>query len=223
MAQRRSARRSVSAERQRMLLVITFGALALYLLLGASISLARRLAGALPPHLPGVSLIVAALACGAGVAAIILWRQIHGHVAQGWARRRTLLAAPALADWRTLTPTQFELAVGELLRDWGYRDIQHTGRGGDLAADLVCRDRSGALVIAQCKRYGERAAITSPQMQQFIGMIYAHHRADYGIFVTTSSFTGPARALAQQHHIRLIDGAELSRLARSQWRRSVIA
>ncbi|MBA2450151.1 MAG: restriction endonuclease [Chloroflexi bacterium] len=49
-------------------------------------------------------------------------------------------------------------------------------------------------------------------LQLFIGMTLLHHRADRAIFVTTSSFRRPARALAQKHDIRLIDGHEFARL-----------
>ena len=42
------------------------------------------------------------------------------------------------------------------------------------------------------------------------GIYYAvHHHAQISIFVTTTSFTEPARRLAQQHNIQLVDGASL--------------
>ncbi|HEY7975410.1 MAG TPA: restriction endonuclease, partial [Ktedonobacterales bacterium] len=96
-----------------------------------------------------------------------------------------------------------------------FREVRHTGSAGDLAADLTCRDGYGARVIVQCKRYAASTAVTSPEMQTFIGMIYTHHHAGYGIFVTTSSFTQPASALARQHNIRLLDGAALASLWRT--------
>jgi restriction endonuclease Mrr len=46
-------------------------------------------------------------------------------------------------------------------------------------------------------------------VQQFIGMMAVHHRADTGIYVTTSGFTQPALALGRQHRLRMIDGNEL--------------
>jgi restriction endonuclease Mrr len=49
-------------------------------------------------------------------------------------------------------------------------------------------------------------------MQLFIGMVYVHHKAEHGIYVTTSRFTDPAAALAREHDIMLIDGTELTRL-----------
>jgi hypothetical protein len=45
----------------------------------------------------------------------------------------------------------------------------------------------------------------------FIGMIYQHHRAGRGIFVTTSRFSAPAVTLANEHKIILWDGEALAR------------
>jgi restriction endonuclease Mrr len=39
-----------------------------------------------------------------------------------------------------LTPTQFEMAVVELLKFWGYAQVKHNGWRRDLAAGLVCYD-----------------------------------------------------------------------------------
>lgn len=231
MAQRRSARRSASGAQQRTLLALLFGALVVYLALKAVAPVALWLAQALPAQHPSSSLSalgtleVVALVCVICLtAAFCLWlgaRARRGAFGRGSARaaQRRL----ALDELRELSPTQFELAVGDLLREWGYTHVRHTGGGGDLAADLICRDRNGARVIVQCKRYGAGASVTSPQMQLFIGMIYAHHRADYGIFVTTSGFTAPARTLASAHHIRLVDGAALAELAQDHHRHDLIA
>jgi restriction endonuclease Mrr len=57
-------------------------------------------------------------------------------------------------------------------------------------------------------------------MQKFVGMIYAYHRADQGIFVTTSSFTQPALTLALQQNIKTLDGKELVALVQ-QWHHSI--
>jgi restriction system protein len=125
-------------------------------------------------------------------------------------RRRRLAHVHTLGHLLALTPTQFELTFGELLTRWGYRDVQHTGGGGDLAADLTCRTAAGQLLVVQCKRYAPGNLIGSPEVQKFIGMLTVHHRAQLGIFVTTSSFTQPALTLAHQHNLRTIDGQELT-------------
>ncbi len=217
MAQRRVARHHVSADAHRWLLALIFGAAALSLLSENVAPFAHALAGMLS-ETPGLSAPLAAVAAlgVAGVALVLRTRSRpaggrSGRIAWRW-QPRLGWSDPTrtLEDLRKLTPTEFELEVGAFLRRCGYRDVRHTGCAGDLAADLVCVDARGARVVVQCKRYGPGSAVTSPEMQLFIGMIYAHHRADYGIFVTTSTFTRPARALAEQHGIRLLDGASLS-------------
>jgi restriction system protein len=131
-----------------------------------------------------------------------------------WLRRRIQrrLRVRTLGELLSLTPAQFEEAVGDLLSELGYRDVRRVGGAGDLAADIQCRDPEGMSVIVQCKRYAPGTRIGSPVIQTFIGMQSIHHRADRGIFVTTSEFTQPAVTLARHHGLTLIDGAELSRL-----------
>lgn len=129
-----------------------------------------------------------------------------------WYDRRQRFRMHSLDQLLHLTPTQFEGAVGDLLHDLGYRDVRRVGGAGDLAADLFCRDAQGRSVVVQCKRYAPGKRIGSPTMQSFIGMVVVHHRAERGIFVTTSDFTQPAANLARDHNIALIDGEELGRL-----------
>ncbi len=139
-----------------------------------------------------------------------------------WSRERSkrqvdyLTRISTLQGLLSLTPTQFELAMCDLLKAQGYADVKHTGGSGDLAADIVCHDRAGNKIVVQCKRYAIGHLVSSPDMQAFIGMIYTHHRAQQGIYVTTSGYTEPARALARQHSIRAIDGDELVGLVQ-QW------
>lgn len=190
-------------------MALLVGAAALSLLLAPLEALGRQVACAMVGHPLWASLVGL---CAVGVVASALTLRAHrGSV-------RLFGSAQALDALRRLTPTRFELAVGDLLRARGYRDVRHTGGAGDLAADLTCRDTRGARVVVQCKRYRAGCAVTSLEMQQFIGMIYTHHHADYGIYVTTSTFTCPAAALAQQHGIRLLDGAALAARLRPQRR-----
>jgi restriction system protein len=121
-------------------------------------------------------------------------------------RHRTLL------ELLGLTPARFEAAIADLLRDVGYRGVRHVGGRGDLAADIVCHDQQGRSVVVQCKRYAPGQRIGSPEIQKFIGMVTVHHRADYGMFVTTTRFTEPAKQLAKQHGVVLYDDERLTAL-----------
>lgn len=122
------------------------------------------------------------------------------------------LRVQTIGELLMLTPTQFEEAIANLLNDHGYRNVQRVGGAGDLGVDITCRDPQGRSVAVQCKRYGPGKRVASKDLQLFIGMTTVHHRVDRGLYVTTSSFTQPAAALAEQHGIELIDGERLARL-----------
>ncbi len=115
----------------------------------------------------------------------------------------------------SLTPSEFEVAVARMLPRLGYRHVSVVGGSGDLAADIICTDKQGGLVVVQCKRKQPGQRVGSAEMQKFIGMISVHHEADAGIFVTTSEFTQPAIDLAERHGILLLDGQALGRMGRS--------
>ena len=110
-----------------------------------------------------------------------------------------------------LTPAEFEHAVAELIVPLGYTDVRVTGGAADLGVDVLCRDRKGHKVAIQVKRYQPGNDISSSAVQTFMGGMVAH-KAERGIIVTTSSSTGPARDLAQNQGIQMIDGAELTRM-----------
>ncbi len=122
------------------------------------------------------------------------------------------LRARTLGEMLGMTPTQFEQATATLLRDLGYRNVRRVGGSGDLCADIQCQDTEGRSVVVQCKRYAPGNRVGSPAIQTFIGMVTVHHRAERGIYVTTSDYTDPARALARRHGFDLLDGNDLARL-----------
>jgi restriction system protein len=131
---------------------------------------------------------------------------------QGQQANTCLTALNGIGEFLVLTPPEFEKCTGRILQSFGYRDVQHTGRGGDLMADLTATSPQGESTVVQCKRYAPGKAIGTPEIQKFIGMISVHHKAQKGVYVTTSTFSMPARNLAAQHAILLIDGATLIRM-----------
>jgi len=147
-----------------------------------------------------------------GIGALVLLTVVLGAYSVVRIQRRKRLRIRTLGELLALTPAQFEQAIAGLLHDTGYRSVRRVGRAGDLAADIVCKDARGRSVVVQCKRYAPGTKIGSPDVQTFIGMVTVHHRADYGIFATTSEFSAPAIALAKRHGVRLLDGSQLSRM-----------
>lgn len=138
----------------------------------------------------------------------------------GWRWLRAAAGFPYVEPFRVesigellmLTPTEFEEAVAQGLRERGYRHVQHRGGPGDLGVDITCLDPDGVRLAIQCKRYAPGNLVGSREVQLFIGMVTTEHRGARGAYVTTSAFTAPARTLADRHGIRLIDGVELARI-----------
>lgn len=114
-----------------------------------------------------------------------------------------------------LTPTEFEEVIGQMLASKGLQNVRRVGGSGDLSVDLLATDTHGNRVVVQCKRYNPGRSISSPELQKFIGMMFVQHKAQKGIFVTTSTFTQPAIDLAKDNNIVLIDGNALVRLMQS--------
>lgn len=110
-----------------------------------------------------------------------------------------------------LTASEFEVAVAAILRELGFRGVQRTGGSGDLSIDITCRDRDGARIGVQCKRYAPGNRVGSVEIQQFLGMVKFHHKLDHGLYVTTSDYTRAALQLAAQHNdLQLMNGLMLA-------------
>jgi restriction system protein len=126
------------------------------------------------------------------------------------ARRASL---KTLGDVLTLTDREFEELVADLMRLSGYARVTRVGGAGDLCADITAYDRDGNLVVAQCKRYAPDKKVGSPEIQKFLGMVNVYHRAKKGIFVTASTFSEPARKLAEASSgmLLLVDKDQLVR------------
>lgn len=113
-----------------------------------------------------------------------------------------------LGEVLTLRSDEFEELIGDLLRESFYTQVRRVGGSGDLAADLTAIDPQGRKVIVQCKRYSPEKTVGTPDLQKFIGMLIVEHKADFGIFVTTSSFSQKAieKAKEWQDVLQLVDG-----------------
>ncbi|MEU4117734.1 restriction endonuclease [Kitasatospora sp. NPDC028055] len=75
-----------------------------------------------------------------------------------------------------MDPTDFERACAALLVRDGFLQVQHSGRSGDLGADVTARDHLGRKVVLQCKHY--RKPVGSRDVQTFNGTARPEHGAD---------------------------------------------
>lgn len=128
------------------------------------------------------------------------------------------LAAELLKTVKECSPSFFERLVIDVLVKMGYGGSRKEagkaiGRSGDEGIDgIINEDRLGLDVIyIQAKRW--QAPIGRPEIQKFVGALQGH-RANKGIFITTSSFTRDAVDYVSKINskIVLIDGEQLSQL-----------
>jgi hypothetical protein len=110
----------------------------------------------------------------------------------------------AMEGLLSLTPKDFESAIVELLKFWGYTRVRRTGRGGD----IICRNAGGVPSVVHCKRSLPENLVESGEVETLLATM-AYRRAEQGVFVSTAGYTESARTLGNGHGIRMIDGIEL--------------
>lgn len=136
----------------------------------------------------------------------------------GYKQLRRTLAAELLQQVKQGSPAFFERLVVELLVRMGYGGTredagQVLGKSGDGGIDgIINEDRLGLDVIyLQAKRW--EGDVGRPDIQKFVGAL-AGHKANKGVFLTTSGYSKEARAYAASVSAKLvlIDGQMLAEL-----------
>jgi hypothetical protein len=113
----------------------------------------------------------------------------------------------------SLPPRKFEELIAELLSRDGF-DVQLTPPTRDGGRDILAAQRTAVgdhLTLVECKRYAQHRAVDVALVRALLGTV-EHERATAGLLVTTSSFTGPARAFAEpvRYRLTLKDYADLT-------------
>ncbi len=130
------------------------------------------------------------------------------------------LSLELLERIRNAPPAFFEELIVKLLLEMGYGGSREEagraiGKSGDDGIDgVIDQDRLGLdRVYLQAKRYKADNAIGSSHIQGFSGSLGVH-KANKGVFVTTSYFTAQAYDFAERHPLKmvLIDGKQLATL-----------
>ncbi|WP_283581682.1 restriction endonuclease [Ligilactobacillus hohenheimensis] len=115
-----------------------------------------------------------------------------------------------------LSPQKFELFCRALMQQLNIEIDEKLGMSpvGDGGIDgygyLTSDDLRTTRVALQAKKWGKNNSVSSPEIDKFRGAM-DKFRAEYGIFITTSSFTRSAVEAARRgtHVITLIDGEQL--------------
>lgn len=130
------------------------------------------------------------------------------------------LAQELLERIRMAPPEFFERLIVNLLLSMGYGGSaadagRALGRSGDDGVDgVIDQDALGLdQVYIQAKRYAGGNNIGSGAIRDFFGSL-DRHKANKGLFVTTSTFSASARETAEflSKRIVLIDGEQLTKL-----------
>lgn len=112
----------------------------------------------------------------------------------------------------SLTDRQFEEFVGVVMEiAYEHTHAQRVGKSGDEGADIFTNDPFGLRVVMQCKKWKPSSKVPSGEVQKLWAAINHHDARGGGWFVTTSTFTKPAKDYAHPHSgtIRLLDGPSL--------------
>ncbi|MFE5588552.1 restriction endonuclease, partial [Kitasatospora sp. NPDC056531] len=104
--------------------------------------------------------------------------------------------------------TEFERACADLLVRDGFTQVQHSGRSGDLGADVIARDHLGRKVVVQCKHYSR--PVGSRDVQTFNGTARPEHHAGVPVMIGLNGFTRDAEAFAARHDLVLVNRQTLT-------------
>ena len=140
-------------------------------------------------------------------------------IEQNYEKHQDRLKEELLQNIMDNPPEFFEELVLNVLVKMGYgrsrEDIKHTGGSGDGGIDgIIIEDPLGLdAVYVQAKQWTEET-VGRPDIDKFTGAL-TRTGASKGVFITTSNFSKPAKAAANESagpKIALIDGEELVQL-----------
>jgi restriction system protein len=124
-------------------------------------------------------------------------------------RASTVDRAGDLQAIRRLSWTDFEIAVGEVVRRQGYTVKERGGFHADGGIDLIAEGGKGRIAI-QCKHW-KVWSVNAPRVRELYGVVKGGGFVE-GWLVTCGVFSPPARSWARGKELRLIDGRELAGL-----------
>lgn len=100
----------------------------------------------------------------------------------------------------TMKGKEFEEYLRVLFQHRGYQ-VSMTPTTGDYGADLILSGKNRKIIV-QAKRYKKNVGLKAVQE---ISTAKSHYNADECWVVTNSSYTEPAKKLAQSNQVRLVD------------------
>ena len=134
-------------------------------------------------------------------------RRLHQHHTrlqrlEGTREDRPTVGVMAAMD--AMNGRRFEHHVAELLRRDGCTNVVVQGGRGDRGVDIIALTADGRRLVAQCKRFSPYLAITSPEVQKFVGSAKVLYGAEVALFVATCPFTPDALSIAAEAGITAV-------------------
>lgn len=126
--------------------------------------------------------------------------------------RRRLDQVESAEDIRDLTWRDFEKLLCEAFRRQGYV-VEHSGQASADGGVDIRLMRSGQKSLVQCKHW-KSWQVGVKVVRELLGVVTSE-RAQWGILVTSGTFTNDAIEFANKNGIQLIDGRELGLLIES--------
>lgn len=120
-------------------------------------------------------------------------------------RKKHMYDAITVAAVDSMDGLEFERYLADLLRKRGYTNIQLTEKY-DLGVDIIAK-KDGVTWGIQAKRYN------NPVKAEAVRQAYtalARYKCDRAMVITNSTYSNPARMLAKDNQIPLIDRESLS-------------
>lgn len=91
------------------------------------------------------------------------------------------------------TSYAYECHVGQVLKKWGYTNIQITQQSGDYGADIICKDKRGRRVAVQCKYYSKPVGYKA--IEEALAWMH-YYGCQVAMVVTNSTYTRQAEEAA---------------------------
>lgn len=116
---------------------------------------------------------------------------------------------------RTMSPLGFEKFCAFFMRSIGFEGVKETPPSRDGGIDgegfLLTNHFVRTKMLFQCKRYGDNNAVSSKEIQQFLGACAARS-IKCGVFFTTGTFTSSAKKAAAEANEISIELVDINRL-----------
>lgn len=110
---------------------------------------------------------------------------------------------------RSLSWDRFEELISELYRRQGFQVSHSGGNGPDGGIDQRIR-KAGEYALVQCKHWrSEKVGVKVAR--ELLGVVTSE-KADYGVLITSGTFTDDAIAFARKNPLELINGEKLMAL-----------